>query len=150
MTDERLRLFALDADDLAVLSAHVQDAVCKIGDMHWLAKEKHFVLAMNRFAWERAKRARWRLRRDYERRRAVLHFARVLNVRSTGVDRAAADTVLSLLAVRFEEADPPAGEIVLEFAGAATMRLEVECLEAELGDLGPAWSTAHAPHHMLA
>jgi hypothetical protein len=148
--DERLRLFALDADDLAILSAHAQDAVVKIRDMHWLANEKHFVLAINRFVWEKAAGRRWRLTREYQRRRAVLHFARVENVRSTGIDRAAAETVLSLLAMRFDPAEPPAGEVVLEFAGGATIRLEVECIEAELGDLGPAWSTDHAPRHALA
>jgi hypothetical protein len=149
MTDERLRLIALDADDLAVLSAHAQDAVMKVGDMHWLPREKHFVAAMNRFAWEAIRGGRVR-RRNYQRRRAALHFARVLGIRSSGIDRAAADTVLSLLALRFEEAEPPSGEVVLEFSGGAAIRLKVECLEAQLSDLGPAWSTAHAPRHLPA
>jgi hypothetical protein len=148
MSDERLRLVALDTDDLAVLSAHVQDAVLKIGDMHWLPKEQHFLAAMNRFAWEAAGRRRgWR--RNYQRRRAALHFARVLGVRSSGIDRAAADTVLSLLAIRFEAGEPPSGEVALEFAGGATIRLAVECLEAQLSDLGPTWAAAHAPRHAL-
>jgi hypothetical protein len=148
MIDERLRLVALDNDDLAVLSAHVQDAVLKIGDMHWLPKEQHFLVAMNRFAWEAAgKRRGWR--RNNERRRSVLHFARVRGVRSSGIDRAAADTVLSLLAIRFVQGEAPSGEVVLEFAGAATIRLAVECLETQLADLGPTWAAAHAPRHAL-
>jgi hypothetical protein len=51
------------------------------------------------------------------------------------------------LAVEFAEADAPAGTVTLVFSGGATLRLEVECLEAELADLGPTWSTAICPTH---
>jgi hypothetical protein len=50
--DDRLRLIALDAEDLAVLSAHVQDAVLKVGQMRWMPRERRFVIGLNRFAWE--------------------------------------------------------------------------------------------------
>lgn len=139
--DDRLRLIALDAEDLAVVSAHVQDAVLKIEDIAWMAREKRLVIAMNRFAWEASGK------RDHQRRRAALHFARVEAVKSTGIDLKASGAVLSLLAVRFDPSDEPSGEIVLEFAGGATMRLAVECVEAQLADLGPAWSTPRAPRH---
>jgi hypothetical protein len=144
---DRLRLIALDSEDLAVLSAHVQDAVLKLEDISWLPKEKRLVIAMNRFAWEEA--AGGKGRREHQRRRAALHFARVEGVRSTGIDRSAPGAVLSLLAVRFDPKDEPSGEIVLDFAGGATMRLKVECIEAQLTDLGPTWSTPHAPKHIL-
>lgn len=147
--DDRLRLIALDADDLAILSAHVQDAVLKVGEMRYMPAEKRFVLAMNRFAWE-APGAGAKRRREYQRRRAALHFERVETVRSAGIDRAAVETVLELLAVRYEPLESPAGEIALDFAGGSTVRLSVECLEAQLADLGPVWSTAHAPRHRLA
>lgn len=145
--DERLRLIALDEEDLAVLSAHVQDSVLKLADVHWLQAERRFVLGMNRFAWE-ALGPKPR-ESDYQRRRAALDFARVETVRSSGIDRAAKDAVLNLLAVRFEPGDPPSGDIVLDFAGGGALRLGVECLEAQLTDLGPAWSTARAPAHEL-
>jgi hypothetical protein len=146
--DDRLRLIALDTDDLAVLSAHAQDAVLKIGDMNWLANEKRFALAMNRFVWEKAAKGSWR-KRQYERRRSCLHFDRVEAVQSAGLDRDAKETVLELLAIRFEPGDRPSGDVLLDFAGGACIRLSVECLEAQLADLGPAWSTAHAPRHVL-
>ena len=147
--DDRIRLIALDTEDLAVLSAHVQDAVLKVGEMRWLPEEKRFVLAINRFAWEHAgKRAR--RRREYQRRRAALHFDRVEAVRSTGLDRDARETVLELLAVRFEPRQDPSGDVLLDFAGGATLCLSVECLEAQLTDLGPAWSTPFLPRHSLA
>jgi hypothetical protein len=145
--EDRLRLIALDADDLAIISALVQDAVLKTGDMRWLPREKRFALAMNRFAWE-APRQPGR-RREHQRRRSALHFDRVLGVRSIGIDRGAEDAVLELLAVRFDERLSPSGEVLLDFAGGATIGLLVECLEAQLADLGPAWSTPYTPRHTL-
>lgn len=143
-----VRLVALDTEDLAVLSAHVQDAVVKVEDINWLPREGHLVLGINRFAWESTPGGSWRMR-DYQRRRSALHFARVGKVQSAGIDRAARETVLNLLAVRFEPRNPPSGEVVLDFAGGATIRLAVEVLEVQLTDLGPAWSTPVAPRHVL-
>lgn len=147
--DDRLRLIALDAEDLAVLSAHVQDAVLKVGEMAWLKPEKRFVIAMNRFAWETAAGGA-RRRRDYQRHRAALHFERVEAVAQSGIQQEAKEAVLELLAIRFEPRDGPSGDVLIDFAGGATLRLSVECLEAQLADLGPAWSTPHAPRHVLA
>jgi hypothetical protein len=57
--------------------------------------------------------------------------------------------VLSLLALGFEplKADAPDGHITLIFAGGAAVRLEVECIEVELRDLGPGWRTDSMPEH---
>ena len=145
--DDRLRLIALDEDDLAILSAHLQDAVLKVGEMTWLPRENRFVAVMNRFAWEQEGKAR---RGEHQRRRAALHFARVESIRSTGFDRDREQQVLELLAVRFRPAELPSGDVLLDFAGGATISLGVECLEAQLTDLGPAWSTHRLPRHRLA
>jgi len=145
---DRLRLIALDAEDLAVLSAHLQDAVVKTGDMTWLPGQKRFALVLNRFAWE-AMEMGFRRKKAYQRRRTGLHFDRVASVQSSGIDPAGKDNVLSLLAVQFHESESPAGEIKLVFSGGGTIRLTVECLEAQLSDLGPAWSADHAPRHSV-
>jgi len=142
-----LRLIALDEEDLAIVSAHVQDAVLRVADINWLGREMHFVLGMNRFVWEAASGGSWR-KHDYQRRRSALHFARVTKVQSIGIDRHSG-AVLELLAIRFEAVDPPSGEVVLDFAGGAAIRLSVEVLEIELTDLGPAWSTPVAPRHVI-
>jgi hypothetical protein len=39
--------------------------------------------------------------------------------------------------------------VTLTFSGGAALRLTVECLEAELADLGPAWTCAHRPDHPI-
>lgn len=141
---EQLKLLALDADDLEIVSAHVQDAVMQVGAFDWRPKEKRFLIEMNRFVWEKASGA---FRKHNERRRSVLHFDRVLAVRSAGIDRAKPQDVLSLLTVGFAEDDAPAGTIELLFAGGGSLALDVECIEARLTDLGGAWAASSRPMH---
>jgi len=132
---------------LQITSAHLQDAVLRVGDMTYLAGEKRFAAVVNRFNWENAETRR-RSRR-YERRRSGLHFDRVFAVTTKGFDRRAESDVLELLAIRFVLEDAPAGEIELNFAGGATIRLKVECIEAALNDLGAVWETRTLPEHDL-
>lgn len=139
-----LKLVALDSEDLDVISAHAQDAVLKTSDVSWLAKEQRFVIAMNRFVWEEATGDD---KSAFERRRAALHFDRVTGVRANKIDQRAKDAVLELLAIRFTETEAPAGHVDLQFAGGGTVRLDVECLEAQLSDLGAAWQTKTRPKH---
>jgi hypothetical protein len=142
MTD--LKLVALDSEDLAVVSAYMQDSVFKVADVAWSPRDAQFSIAANRFVWEEAGKKR----KGFERRRAALAFKRVLAVRSTGIDRKKGDGVLSLLAVRFEpKGEGPEGTIELALAGAATIALDVECIEVQLADVGGAWETASKPRH---
>jgi hypothetical protein len=141
-----LKLCAVDEEDLAVISAHAQDAVLKVGDMVYLPKEGRFAVAMNRFIWEKAVDGK---RRTFERRRAALSFDRVRAVRSSKIDRDRADAVLELLAISFETTDTPAGKVTLVFAGGGAVQLDVEVIEARLADLGAAWATAAKPEHDL-
>lgn len=144
MAQSTLKLAALDEQDLKVVSAHVQDGVLKAGDIKWLSAESRFLLAMNRFAWEKKQRL---FQPGHERRRSVLQFDKVLAVKSHGIDPADSDKVLSLLAVTFSPASAPAGTIELVFSGDAAIRLEVEYIEARLTDLGAAWQTRSRPAH---
>jgi hypothetical protein len=140
---ELLKLAALDESDLEVLSAHMQDAVLKCSDIrYWKSKGKFAILA-NRFAWDALSRGK---NGRFQRRLSGLQFARVLSARSSGISRDG-ETVLSLLSIGFDPGEPPSGTVVLTFAGGGTIRLEVECIEAQLDDLGPAWETAHVPCH---
>ncbi|MFD2236831.1 DUF2948 family protein [Aureimonas populi] len=144
-----LKLLALDEDDLAILSAHCQDAVVRAADLSFERAAGRFLVPMNRFVWEEAAARRGFLarRRPYERRRAVLHFDRVRRVSQTGVLVGDPDQVLALLALRFTPGEAPSGLVELVFAGGSAIRLEVECIEAQLADLGAAWSTQNRPDH---
>lgn len=139
-----LKLIALDADDLEIISAHVQDAVLKVGDIVYLPNERRLVLAMNRFNWQADKQT------SGERRRTVLHFERVESVRQRNIRRDSREAVLNLLAVTFEAGNEPGGTINLVFSGGGAIRLDVECIEARLGDLGAAWETSSRPHHEVS
>ena len=144
---DHVKLAALDQEDLAVVSAHVQDAVLTVGDIRYLPQEGKAVFVMNRFAWDKPADPR---SRTHERRRAALAFSRVSAMKAAGVRQTAKDAVLSLLAVQFHQAgEGPDGEVVLTFSGGGSIALTVECIEAQLADLGAAWGTPNLPQHPL-
>jgi hypothetical protein len=140
---EPVKFVALDKDDLEVISTHLQDAQVKVADVHWRPQEKRLVIGVSRFDWMGASASAPDLRRC----RSALRFERVLACKCKHVDPAGKDAVLNLLAVEFTEGDNPAGVVTLTFSGGATLRLEVECLEAELADLGPTWACKAQPVH---
>ena len=142
-----LKLIAFDAEDLAVISAHLQDAVLKVADIAYLPKERRFAAIGNRFDWSEAIKGATGKAQDYTRRRTALRFERVLGAKLQGIDLGAKDAVLALLAIGFEPGEAPEGSVTLHFAGGGAIRLDVECIEAELKDLGPVWRVASMPKH---
>ena len=141
---DSVKFIALDKEDLEVVSAHLQDAEIKVADVHWRPAEKRLVLALDRFDWPAAMATTPELRRC----RAALRFERVLACKCKNVNPAGKDKVLNLLAVEFAEVSPPGGAVTLTFSGGATLRLEVECLEVELADLGPIRMADCCPSHL--
>jgi Protein of unknown function (DUF2948) len=141
---EDLKLIALDPEDLKVLSCHLQDAVIRVGDMAYLRNEMRFAAIANRFDWEQVAKID---DATYRRRRAGLRFERVKSAMLHGIDLTRKDTVLELLAVTFEPGEEPSGALTLHFSGGGAIRLEVECIEAELRDLGAQWRTRLKPEH---
>ncbi len=139
-----LKFVVLDEEDLEVVSAHVQDAVVKASELMWRPQQKRLLLALNRFDWEGAQAKQ----PEFRRRRAALRFERVLSCKCRLLEPGKG-AVLNLLAVEFTETDAPAGIVTLTFSGGAALRLEVECLEAELADLGPTWTAAACPCHTV-
>jgi hypothetical protein len=145
MQTDLLKFVVLDEEDLEVVSTHLQDAVVKVADVLWRPAEKRLVIALNRFDWESAQDDR----PEYRRRRAALRFERVLACKCRSVNPAGKEAVLNLLAVEFAESDAPGGVVTLTFSGGGVLRLDVECLEAELADLGPSWTAAACPMHVV-
>lgn len=142
---DQLKLAVLDEEDLEVVATHLQDAVVKVADILWRPGGKRLVVVLNRFDWERAQSAK----KEYCRRRSALRFERVLSCKCRDVNPALKDGVLNLLTVEFAETDAPSGVVELIFSGGAALRLEVECLEAELADLGPTWTCTGRPVHAV-
>jgi hypothetical protein len=140
---ELLRLVALDQEDLAIVSAHLQDAVIRIGDLAYLPQERRFATVGRRFDWECG------TGEPPRRRLTGLHFERVQAVRLRGIDRSDPDKILNLLAITFEERDPPSGTVTLIFADGAAIQADVECIEMQMKDLGPVWEAESRPTHDL-
>ena len=129
-----LRLKAEDAEDLQVVSALSQDAVFPANEMRYLRGERRFALLLNRFRWEDRARAEAR-GRPVERVQSMLVFDDVTSVRSSGVDRADADLILSLLSVDFAPAEEGAGTIEITLAGDGAIARGVECINVALQDV---------------
>ncbi|MDE3176639.1 MAG: DUF2948 family protein [Pseudomonadota bacterium] len=137
-----LKLYALDREGLSVISAHAQDACVRRQDMTYLPQQKRFALGALRYDWIGAKHML------DQRVGAVLRFDRVLKVSHIGLDDDAAK-VRNLLGVTFEKTEAPSGLVFLTFADGAIVRLEVECLEAELLDVGPRIAACDCEGHKL-
>ncbi|MDQ0392616.1 DUF2948 family protein [Labrys monachus] len=135
---EELKLLAFDEEDLAVISTHLQDAAVLPADMAWLPAEKRFALVVDRFDWCGAQSG------ERIRRRSGLHFERVLHVQRLRFDQHA-PTQAVLLSIGFEKSEDPAGIVTLHFDDGGAIRLKVECLEAAMSDLGPAWPCGSPP-----
>lgn len=141
-----LHLLAQDVADLDVMSAAVQDALVKAGDLVFDAKARRFTAILARFRWEGAGE-----HGPYERVAAGLAFDSVLRVRTRRLRRDEADAVADILALRFDaDEEPPGGIVRLLLAGDGEIALDVECLDATLTDYGAAWPTPRRPDHERA
>lgn len=138
---DEIKLVALDREDLSVISAHLQDALLRVEDLTYLPQRRCFAMAVHRFEWEAPDEDKPR------RRLAALHFNQVERVRRTKIDPARNGEVLNLLAIDFIETDAPSGLVMLLFSGGAAIELRVECIEAQLKDLGPEWDAPARPKH---
>ena len=132
MVTTQLKLIALDADDLAVISAHVQDARVQASDIVWRQGEKRLVVGMLRLDWEQTLAGETAPRRLI----AALRFDRVLSCKSRNIDLDTPQAALELVGIEFHPGEAPGGSALLLFAQDGALRLDVECLECELTDLG--------------
>ncbi len=134
----RLQLLAEDQDDLAVISAALQDAVAKVGDIVFEAKARRLTIAFNRFRWEAGAR---------QRVRSALQLGGVLSVQARKIRRDRPDGVLELLTIGFEPQEAPGGLLTLSFAGGGDLRVQIECVDAVLADISEPWPTPREPAH---
>ncbi|PTS90212.1 MULTISPECIES: DUF2948 family protein [unclassified Caulobacter] len=137
-----LRLLAQDAADLAVISAALQDAVAKIGDIRWDTHARTLTLVCNRFRWEAAGRGN-----KGERLRSALQLGDVSGVQARNLRRDAKGAVVELLAIGFEPGEAPGGTVTLTFAGGGDLRVAVDCVDVALADVSEAWTTPRRPGH---
>jgi hypothetical protein len=138
-----LHLLAEDAADLEVISAAVQDALVRVGELTFDEKARRFSAGLARFRWEIAG-----AHGPYERVRAALSFDSVKAVKARKLRRDPPDALAAILSIKFEaDEEPPGGTARLVLAGGGEIALELECLDVTLADLGPAWPTPRRPDH---
>ena len=146
--EQGLSLKAEAPEDIAILSALVQDAIFPIEEMRWDSKGRRLALLLNRFRWE-DRAAAEAVGRPYERARALLVIGGVTALSSQGIDRTASGTILSLLSLEWEAGADGAGQIVLTLAGDGAIRARVECVDITLRDVTRPYvaPSRHMPHH---
>ncbi len=150
---QRLKLRADDPEDLAIVSAQLQDAIVPIGDMAFLAPQKRFVMVANRFMWDVGAVDGIEGPDDakpedegpvYLRSNCGVRFEGVTGVRTRGVDLQDRAQLMELLAVRWVD-----GGTELEFSGNGTIRLEMARPVCLMEDIGEPWPTTRRPTHMF-
>lgn len=139
-----VRLQARDAEDLKVVSAMLQDAAIRVGDMAWLKRSRRFAFGGSRFRRETAGPDG-----PAERIGFGAHIDHVLAVAQRGIDQERRDDVLLLLAVTATEDEDGGAEFSLIFAGGGAINLRVECIDMCLADLGDPYPTRLRPAHDL-
>ena len=140
-----LKLRAEDADDLAVISACLQDALVAVRDLAFVPGDQTFVLVANRFRWERALRpARGEF--GYQRTLCGITFGAVARASYVHFRRSEEDRILCLLAIRAAH-DGDGSTVQLTFSGRAEIRLEVARILCVAKDLGEPWPTQWQPQH---
>jgi hypothetical protein len=141
-----LRLRAEDSEDLAVISACLQDALVAVGDLAYDRAAGTFVLAANRFCWEGGAGEP----APFVRCLCLIEFHTVTGVAYRGFRRREEERILSLLAIGPAEPEAPSGATIdLAFAGGATIRLSAAAIRCRVRDFGEPWPTAWQPGHAL-
>lgn len=145
MNTQKLVLAAADTEDLEAISARLQDAVARVKDLVYMPKSRRFAGLFNRFKWESAGG------HGGMRVRAGLHIDGVLSAKALRLRTDNPEAVASLLAIRFQPSggEDPGGIVELLFSGGGVLRLDVECIDAELADLSGEWAARGRPVHEL-
>jgi hypothetical protein len=133
-----LKLLAEDADDLSIISAALQDAVARIGDIEFEPRARRLTIQFNRYRWEAG---------GGERVRTALQLGSVMKLQARRLRRDAPTSVVELLGLVFEPGEAPGGVVTLAFAGGGDLRCEVECVDALMADISEPWPTPRSPRH---
>lgn len=139
-----LHLRAVDAEDLSVIAACLQDALVPLSEMAFLPDEMRFVAVFDRFMWESCT--------DPDQRgdplcqvQCALRVEHVAAAKVTGIDQADRARVLELLTLVGEP-----GSLTLVFSGDGAVRLTGEGLVCYMEDLATPRRSRLRPSHDVA
>ena len=149
----KLRLLAHDGDDVAVLSALLQDAIIPGADMSFNHKLNEFVIVANRFCWELEPLVDVKSSHGkpiFERRLCGIRIARVRDVQHNNWPETRQNQLFNLLALRLMDMAEQAREgavLQFEFSGGSSLRLNVDVVDIVLVDLDVGHPTSLQPAH---
>ena len=146
MRARNLKLISKTAEDLKVISAHLQDAIVSISDIANLKKNRILLIQLNRFMWEDVEKGVFRKNR---RTRTILKFDHVTKVTSKNIDFNKKDQFLDFLAIESNEMVDKTSEMNLIFSGGSIIKVITEVIEVTLDDQGDPWETKSKPKHNL-
>jgi hypothetical protein len=144
---ERLRLRAVDADDLSVIAACLQDALIPLAEIAYLAEQRRFMAAFTRFRRECL--ADPACCDGLTQCQSVLTFEQVEAVKHSGLDERFGGIRLELLTMLAEPGEDGLTYVTMVFAGDAAIQLRVRALAATLEDFGEPWAATVTPVHDL-
>jgi hypothetical protein len=141
---EKLRLRAVDAEDLSVIAACLQDALVPLSEMAYLPDERRFMAAFTRFQRERM--ADPDRQQRLTQSQSVLVLSDIEAVKFRGLDRRFGAVRFELLTLVSEPAEDGL-LITLLFAGDAAIQLHAKAIAATLEDFGDPWPSTTTPTH---
>lgn len=142
MMTTKLRLKAESETDLLVLSAALQDAILRVGDIKYDQQARSVSLRLSRFDHENAQPG--------ARILTGLRLDGVLKMRSRRINRTDPDAMMVLMSVSFDADDtPPGGDLSLVFSGGGEIQARLECIDAMLVDVSTPRKTDKIPLHPL-
>ncbi|MCF8474422.1 MAG: DUF2948 family protein [Emcibacter sp.] len=154
---ENLKLRAEDIEDITILSAYLQDAITKMGDITYQGSARRFIMMLNRYVWEDncSDTDEFSLKSDPDDRknccriRTGLHFEDVLAINSQNIAMSLKEHPLVLLSI--EARKTPSETFLLDFifSGHGVIRLECEIISGFMKDIGEPWSAKCHPKHKI-
>tara|TARA_Y100001936_G_scaffold171540_1_gene167877 strand:+ start:26 stop:493 length:468 start_codon:yes stop_codon:yes gene_type:complete len=141
---QNLKLIAKTAEDIRVISAHLQDSIVKTSDIASLKRNKIFLIQLNRFMWEDVEKGVFR---KNKRIRTVLKFENILEVTAKNINQRKGDRFLDFLAIETLKMPDKNYEMKLIFAGDIVIKLVTEAIDVTLDDQGSPWESKNKPKH---
>jgi hypothetical protein len=141
----RLRLRAVDGEDLSVIAACLQDALIPLSEMAYLPDERRFMAAFTRFQHERMVDPGGVGGLMQTQSVLVLHDIEAVKFR--GLDPRFGAVRHELLTVLAEPAEDGLVHITLLFAGDAAIQVHARGIAATLEDFGEPWPAITRPTH---
>ncbi|MGI9493570.1 MAG: DUF2948 family protein [Geminicoccaceae bacterium] len=145
--NERLRLKAIDQDDLQIMAACLQDALIPLREMAFMVDDHRFMAAFDRFQWERS--GSTENADPLTICQSVLSVDNVQEVKYRGLDPDIDGVKLELLTMLVKPVDDSGFDLVLVFAGDIAIKLRVSELCLTLEDFSDPWTAKLAPKHDL-